>query len=817
MDALLHDLRFAVRQVTRNPGLAAAAILILALGIGMSSAVFSLVNAMLFRPLPVAAAGDLVAIYSSSPRDSMNASALTAGDYEDLAERSRSLTALLAYTYAPVVVEHGDENRLVLGVRATPGFFSVLGVKPFLGRFFTAGGADEPVVVLSFAAWRRRFAADRGVLGTTLLLNGRPCEIIGVAPEEFFGLTRGVSPELWTPLPLRGEGRDRRQNRELGWLWAVGRRAPGVSLETVRAELRSLALRLEAEHPATNAERTFLALPANTVRILPGVDAGLGAASAVVLAVVGLVLLIACTNVANLLLARAVSRRREMATRRALGAGPAAVVRQLFIESLLLALAGGLAGLGLARLSNAAVSALRLPVPIDLALGLALDGRVVLFTLAAATLTALVFGLAPALTAARGDLAVLLREGTPAAGSRGQSRFSGLLVSLQVALSFVLLIDTGLAVRSLRNAHRVDPGFDPRGVVVATFAPRLQGYSPEETDDFLRRLIERVRALPGVESAGLASHLPLTIEITFERVATGATPDPPARWPSVDGADVGPGYFATLRIPLLRGRAFTDGDRADSPLVAVVNRTFAKRFWPGQEAVGRRLRVAGVESGYEVIGVVGDGKYRTLGEAPRPFLYRALAQRRRQGHTGEITTGSVTLVARTQSPAPAALAGLRQLIREQDPRMAVARLQTFDELLGVTLFLPRIAAVLFAVFGLVGLALATLGLYSLMTFTAGRRRREIGIRMALGATRRDVLRLVMRRGMSLALLGIAAGFAVAVATSRALAALLYGVNPTDTATFAAVAALLALVALAASYLPARRAAGLDVVRSLREE
>jgi len=818
MSALLHDLRSAVRQVARNPGFAAAAVLILALGIGLNSAVFSIVNAALFQPLPVAAPENLVAVYSSTPHDLMAASALTTDDYADLAERSHGLTALFAYTYNPMTVEHEGDNRLVLGVRATPSFFSTLGVKPFLGRFFTADDeTDGQVAVLSYAAWQRRFGADPDVLGATLRLNGQPCTIIGVAPEEFFGLTRGVSPELWTPLRLRGAGRDRRENREFGWLWVMGRRAPRVSLATVQAELRTLSVRLAAEHPATNAERTFAAYPANRVRILPGVDAKLGAASAVVLAVVGLVLLIACSNVANLLLARAVARRREIATRRALGAGAAAVVRQLLVESLLLALLGGVLGLGLARASNAAVSALRLPIPIDLALGLTLDGRVVLFTLAAATLTALVFGLAPALAAARGDLSAMLREGVLVAGSRTQRCLGGLLVIVQVALSLVLLIDTGLAVRSLRNADRVDPGFDPHGVVVATFAPRLQGYTREEADEFSRRLTERVRELPGIEAAGLASHLPLSIEVTFERVSPTVTTASPERWPNVDSAAVDPGYFETLRIPVLRGRTFTDDDRADSALVAVVNRSFEARFWPGREAIGQRLRVAGVEKDYEVMGVVRDGKYRTLGEAQRPFLYRALAQRRGTGHTGEITTGSETLVARTRGSAPAALADLRRVIRELDPRIAVARLETFEQTLGIALFLPRIAAVLFAVFGLLGMVLAILGLYGLMVYMVGQRHREIGIRIALGAARRDILRLIVGRGMRLALLGIAAGLALAAATTRALTALLYGVSPTDAATFAAVATLLTLVALAASFLPARQAAGVDVVRSLRDE
>ena len=365
-------------------------------------------------------------------------------------------------------------------------------------------------------------------------------------------------------------------------------------------------------------------MPANRVRILPGVDAKLGAASAIVMGVVGLVLAIASTNVANLFLARAIARRREIATRRALGASTGAVMRQVLAESLLLALAGGGLGLGLAWLSNRALAALRLPLGVDLALGLALDGRVLLFTLGASMATALAFGLAPALTAARGDLAGMLRAGA-SAGSPGQRRLGGLLVVAQVGLSLVLLVYAGLAARSLANAHRVDPGFAPSGVVVATFAPRLQGFSRAETDEVTARLVEKVRSLPGIESAGLASHLPLTVEVRFDRVAALASEAPFDTWPAVDSALVGPGYFETLRIPLLTGRSFTELDREGADPVAVVNQSLASRLWPGGAALGQRLHVAGDEAAYEVVGVVRDGKYRTLGEAPRPFLWRALA------------------------------------------------------------------------------------------------------------------------------------------------------------------------------------------------
>ncbi len=825
MTLLAHDLRCAVRQLRASPGFAAAAVAILALGIGLNAAVFSLVNATLFRPLPVVAPEELVAIYTASPGELMAASPLSTAEYLDLGGAVRGLGALFAYCYAPMALERGEESRLVLGVRATAGYFSTLGLEPALGRFFgaeSAAGAAESApgdeAVLSYLAWRRRFGADPRVLGQTVRLNGKVHTVVGVAPPGFFGLARAAAPEVWVRLDLAGAGRAPRGGRQLRWLWAMGRREPGVTWAEVTGELAALAPRIGEQPPGSAGG--LLAVPASRVRILPGVDARLGAASSVVMGVIGLVLLIASTNVANLVLARALSRRREIATRRALGAGTAAVARQLLAESLLLAILGGGLGLGLAWTSNRAFTALRLPVPVDLALDLALDGRVLLFTLAASILSTLLFGLAPSWTAARGDLATMLRSGA-SAGGRVQRRLGGLLVVAQVGLSLVLLVDAGLAARSLANAHRVDPGFEPSGVVVATVAPRLQGFSRAETEDFFARLTEGVRSLPGIESVALASHLPLTVEIRYDRVAAVPDEPPAGAWPAVDSALVSPGYFETLRTPVLRGRGFEAGDREGAPLVAVVNQSFAARFWPQGEALGQRLRMAdgGAPYGaiYEVVGVVRDGKYRTLGEAPRPFLWRALDQGRWSdlGESGEITTGSETLVARTHGEARAALGGLRTAIHEVDAQVALARLETLEDTLGLTLFLPRMAAVLFSVLGFIGLGLAALGIYGLMLYTAGQRRREIGVRMAVGAARGDILRLVLRQGMGLALAGIGAGLALAVATSRALAALLYGISPTDAPTLAAVALLVAAVALLASLLPARQAAGSSPLEALR--
>lgn len=811
-------MRLAVRRLRRSPGFTAAVVSILALGIGLNVSVFSLVNAALFRPLPVAAPDELVAIYRSTPTDFMNTSPLTGADYHQLSDECRTLASVLAYTYTPVAVEHGGESRIALAVRATPNFFSTLGVRPSLGRFFDAAEhstAGSPVV-LSHATWARRFGADPLVVGSTLLVGGRPATIIGVAPREFFGLTRGVAPEFWTPLELERSRPASSTDLEPGWLWVMGRRAPGVGVQQVEAELATLARR--GHRAAVQGVPAFVSVPANEVRILPQLDARIADGSAIVLGVVALVLLVACTNVANLLLARSAAGRRDVATRLALGASKATIARQVLIESGLLALLGAALGLALAQASHAAMATLHLPLPVDIDLGVALDARVVLFAVAASAATAVASGLAPALAAARAEPQALLQGGGTVAGSPMQRRVGDLLVILQVAVSLVLLVEMGLLVRSLRNTQLADPGFEPRGVVVATFMP---GGSPgHSADDALqRRLLERIRGVAGVRAAAVASHLPLSVEVTFERVAAVGKSDRSAEWTTVDSALVGPGYVETMRIPLLRGRAIDPHDQADRPPVAMVNETFAARFWPGQEALGRGLRIDSEPTVFEVVGVVRDGKYRTLGESPRPFLYRAVAQAPglRRARTGEVTTGSMTVLARMQEGAPSAISEMRTAIREVDPGAAIARVETLEERLQLALFLPRMAAALFGVLGLAGMALAMLGLHSLLAYTVSQRYREIGIRLAVGASPRDVAARVVLRAGRLVLVGILVGLPAAALASRQLSPYLHGVDAADPVTFTVMAACLAFASLTASWLPARRASSVDVTSTLRHE
>lgn len=828
MNALPREVLYAWRKLTKSPGFTFLAVLTLALGIGLNSAVFSVVNALLFRPLPVAEPQELVSLYTTEEKFSFTHMPMSFPDYLDFAGSSRSLRGLAAYTSSGLVLEHGEKSEGILGELVSGNYFELLGVRTAAGRTFTEAedspGTAQKVVVLNHDAWQQRFGGDPDVVGRELRINGHPFTVVGVAEAGFTGMMRGISADVWLPIRAGSsihagsisnageptEGLDRVDDRARRWHFVVGRLAPGASYQQAAAEIETLGARLRQEFPETNEKRFFATLPTNRVRLWPGLDQALYTASFVVMGIVALVLLIACANLANMLLARAVARRKEMATRLALGASRGAVVRQLLVESLMLALLGGAAGLLLAWVSNLAIERIQLPFPVELALGLTLDVRVVLFTLALSTLAAVAFGLAPAFDATRTNLSSALGE-----ESRGSSagvskrRLRDALVVAQVALSLVLLICSGLAVRSMRNAHLIDPGFDPRGLVVAGLGPEKQGYSQEQAKELFRRLEERLRARPDVGAVGFASHLPLTLNISASGVAPeGRDSVPQEEWPVSDTATVGPDYLATMGIPLLRGRSFSEWDDAESPPVAVVNEALAALLWPGEEAVGRRLRIEDREEYLEVVGVARNGKYRTLGEEPRPFLYRALAQD---------WIPSQVMVVRSRGDRGEALAAIRALVRELDANLAIGQLRTIEDATASALVLPRAGAAVFGLFGGIGLLLAMVGIYGVVSYLVSQRTHEIGIRMAMGAKRRDILRLMIGQGMWLTLTGVALGLLAAMAATRALAVILYGISATDVATFAGVSLFLTLVALVATVIPARRASRLDPLAALRVE
>jgi predicted permease len=699
-----------------------------------------------------------------------------------------------------------------------------LGVGPALGRVLTAlddrPGTAEAAVVLSHDAWRRHFAGAPDIVGREILLNGRAFTVVGVAPRQFRSLVAGFAPDLWLPLHAAvalptgvtialGDvtpGLPRTADRAQRWVWVTGRLRPEASADRAGAELAVLASRLRREFPATNARRGFAAVAADDVRLLPGVDRAVWTGSLLVVGVFALGLLLAAVNVASLFLARALGRRREIATRLALGAERRQLVRQLFLEGLVLALTGGGLGLLLAHLSNALLGRVELPLassvnwPLELVLAPALDARVLGFALAAAVLTAVVFALLPALEATRSDLAETLRElggGAIAGRSRG---LRAALVAVQVAVAVVLLAAAGVAVRSLVQATRVDPGFEAARAAAVTLSPDLLGYGAEKSEELFARIRRRVAALPGVESAGFASHLPLTAAINFGEVAVAGSDAPET---SVDYAGVGPGYFETMRIPLAAGRAFDELDDPGRRRVVIVNETLAERLWPGASAVGRRLR-----DGAEVVGVARDGKYRTLWEAPRPFLYRSLGQDPR---------GTRTLVVRTTGDPHPLLPALHGAIRELDPRVPMSGARTLAETVDGALALPRAAAALLALFGALALLLASAGIFGVVAYLASARLREIGLRLALGASRGAVLRWLLRRGLAPVATGLAGGVATAASAGWALSARFAGVRPLELPALLAAVALLALAALAAALGPAWLAARRDPSAALRHE
>ncbi|MEW5927749.1 MAG: ABC transporter permease [Gemmatimonadota bacterium] len=817
MEGVLQDVRYGARTLLKSPVFAATAILTIALGIGATVTIFTLVNAVLLRPLPVEDPDRLVAmeeVRRTGPGGlSVSGSEFVLPRYLEYREASgQVLSGLAAQGMNDVALRAGDNPDAVLASYVSGNYFEVLGVRSALGRAITADedrpGAPAAVAVLGDHLWRTRFGADPGVVGRTVHLNGYPTTVVGVAPRGFGGTFVGVQTDVWLPVGLYerlNPAADPAAPRaELG-LMLFGRLKPGVTPERAEAALSVAARRSEpaaAGDPTTRAEAVRLerlaGLPADTRGMVTGF-------MAMLLATAGLVLLIAGTNVAGMLLARATVRRREVAIRLAVGAGRGRLVRQLLTESLLLFVLGGTGGLLLALVLGRAVSAFQPPLPVRVALDLGPDARVLGFALLLALGTGVAFGLAPALRASNPDLVSALREGSGGRGA-GRTRMRSAFVVAQLAMSLLLLVTAGLFVQALRGALAADLGFEPDGVVAAGLDLRAHGYDGPRAAAFQRRLAERLAGLPGTVSVGMAQFAPLSGNVLTVEV------DPPGG--SSDGglsrdehyANVDEGYFSTLRIPLVAGRGFAATDRAGSPPVVVVNERMARRMWPGENPVGKRLRVRGLDR--EVVGVARDGTYEQMGEEPLAFLYLPM---------GQEPVGRATVLVRSRGEPAAALAALRRAVAELDPNVPLREAMPLPASIGLSLFPQRLAAVLVGAFGVLGLVLAAVGVYGLLAFHVGQRRHEIGVRLALGAHTGDVLRMVLRQGMALVALGIAAGLIVALVVTRLLESLLFGVSPTDPLTFAAVPLALCAVALLASWLPARRAARTDPMTALRTE
>jgi len=823
MGTFLQDLRFAARVLLRNPGFTAAAVLSLALGIGANSTIFTLVNAVLLRPLPMEEADRLVALFTTDERNRgsfFNYMQTSRPNFQDYRAGSDDVfTGLVAHNGLPLAFSGKGEPEQITGEMVTGDFFGVLRVKPVLGRGFLPDEDRVPgaslVTVLSHSFWQRRLGGDPAVVGRTLTLNGHAFTVVGIAPEGFRGPNSIFAPALWVPTmahPQLATGflQENMESRRALIFGITGRLKPGVTLTAAEAKLKTIAGQLAREYPDDNGGRSVAVLPLAQATINPAFRENMVSAAGLLLTVVGLVLLIACANVANLLLARASVRQREVAVRLSLGASRARLVRQLLTEGLLLALMACGLGLLIAYWAQGLLWSQRPP-------GLAVDAvdltpnlRVLGFTLGVSVVTALVFGLAPALSASRPDIVGELKQrGGPAMGGNRPLNLRSLLVAGQVALSLVALVGAGLFVKSLGNAQRIDPGFDHEKLAVLSVDLGAQGYGEQQARDFHRRMLERARALPGVEGATLASGIPL-FQGGFMRTVfpEGVDTSDRKNGKLVQLNTVEPGYFETMGIRLHEGRDFTPSDHPDSPRVVVVNETMAKQFWPEQEAIGKRFKFFGQDWWNEVVAVAGDGKYNFLGENPQPHIYLSLTQ------TFE---PAVSLHLRASGDPATALGTARREVQELDRALPITGVFSFGEILRQSLWAPRMGAALLAVFGVLSLVLAVIGIYGVMSYSVSQRTRELGLRMALGADQGDVLKLVVRQGMTLAAIGIVFGLGLSLAGARLIGNLLFGVTAYDPLILLGIPLLLALSALVASAQPAWRAARVDPTVALRIE
>src|SRR5215213_609214 len=819
MENLIKDIRYGVRMLMKNPGVTLVAVITLALGIGANTAIFSGVSAFLLRPLNVPNASELIRPFEMA-EDRGVSDEMSYPDYLDYGNQSTSFTGLAAEDMLQVAIDAENQNDVIWGQVVSANYFDVLQVTPILGRKFLPDedktpGAN-PVVVLSHSFWQRRMAADPNVVGKTVQLNNRAYQVIGIAPQDFAGTKFALSLDFWTPISMAEELRRNPgllAERGAHWMNVIGRLKPGVSVAQASAEVNAIAARLNQAYPNNRANNT-------QAKVLPEVDGRwedlvvFKSAGAIAMAIVGLILLIACANVANLMLARAAGRRKEIGIRLALGANRARLVRQLLTESVLLSIAGGGLGLLLAfwvtDLMQGFVPILEYNIVSNF---FALDSRALVFTLVVSLATGLVFGLAPAWHSSNPDVVPVLK-GDPEQARRGKLKAFGLrnvLVVSQVALSLVVLVCGGLFIKSFRKAQTMDPGFDNANGLLVSLSPNLIGYEDEQSRQFYKQVLERVSHVPGVDAVSYARTLPLgdSSNSNGPILREGETLAKGSAGRVIMTTVISPGYFKTMQIPIVEGRDFDDRDQPKTQRVVIVNQQMAQMLWPGESAVGKRVLV-GVDSHdpWEVVGVVKTGKYRTLAEDPKPFFYYAIGQRR----------PAPTLMVVRAGVDPRSLVGvIRSEVQAIDRRVPLSGVKTMDEHKTYALWAPNMAASFSVAFAVVAILLSAVGLYSVMAYVVSQRTREVGIRMALGANRRDVMTMITRQGMRLAAVGVVIGLLLALALAQVLSSLLIGISGYDVTTFILVPALLSAVALLACYLPARRATKVDPLIALRYE
>ena len=809
MDSVTHDLKFGFRQLRKSPAFTIAAILTLALGLGANATVFTWFSAIVVNPLPGVPEGrDLITVRWRTPGG--GAAGLSWLDYLDYRARNHTLKEFAVATMAPLSLGEGAQPERVWSTLASSNYFTMLGVKPELGRAFlpdedqNPGG--HPVVVISHRLWQSKFGGDPSVIGHQILLNKRNFTVVGVMPEVFEGSVVGLRFDLWVPVTMADVLSDNSfglEKRGVSWFaWFQARLKPGVDQRTARADLDSVSSQLAREFHQTDRF--------NRTEILPISQDGGGSVlvpvALILMAVVGVVLLIACANVANLLLARAGGRRREVAIRLALGVGRGRLIRQLLVENSLLAIGGLIAGLAVLPITMGTIQ--RFAPATDLPVGLTVraGSSVYLFSLLIAAVATLFFGLVPALRASKPDVLAALKDGSGSSASPSRAWLRNSLVVAQVALSLVLLVCAGLFLKTLRRATLADPGFDPRNVIVAGVDLSPNGYDDARGEVAIRQMSANLSALPGVVAVSTIRSLPLGLTgSTVSRFEADGYVPPKDETPMTNTNVIGADYFHTANTPVLEGREFNPSDTATSQQVAMVNQTFARRYL-SHGAVGRRVQVEG--HWRAVVGVVRDSKFYSLDEKPRPWVYLPLAQ--------SFASESHFLVRTIGNPASYARS-VEAAIHQVDPVLPVYSVHPLQTAISASYFGQRIGGSFLGLFGAIALSLAAIGLYGVLAYTVSQRSREVGIRVALGASRGDVLGLILGQGARLTALGLAIGLAIAIAATRLLRTLLLDVSPTDIPTMALVSALLAGVAILASLIPAQRASRIDPIAAIRHE
>ena len=818
---LLRDVKYGLRSMTRAPAFSFFAILALALGIGASTTVFTIVNTLLLHPLPAQDPSRLISLYTTDLKNQNQSASLLPISYlnlKDYQARNAVFSSLGGFSPPmPMTLVEGTAQERFFGQLVTQGYFEALGLIPAKGRFFlpsevnTPGSA--PVAVMSYSVWKNRFnSAD--VIGKTLEINGVPFTVVGVAPQGFLGVSAVFGPDVWLPATmaqqvLPPELQDVLQQRGKPFFQGIARLKSGVSRGQADASFETLAVALRREYPDANAGHTISVQPVTTALFSStGGEGGLALVSTVLLLIVGLVLVIACSNVANLLMARALSRRQEIAVRLAVGAGRGRLVRQLLTESVLLGLFGGIAGLGVGYEGCRFLWSFRPP---EVARNLAdpkLDGTVFLFAFLLSLATGFIFGVMPALRASKTGLVESLKEETHVAGPSGRSaRLQKTLLTGQVAFSLVSLIAASLFLRAVQRAYDIDPGFDCQHLAVLMMSPEQQDHDVVRLKAFHRQVEDRVSRIPGVQAVTWASNLPFWSTASRGIFIEGQEQQRKSETISTVTNTIDVDYFMTMQIPLLQGRAFTAADQEGSLPVVVINEDLARRYWPHGNAIGNHLRLSGDAVRREIVGVVKTSNYTTLGEASQPCLYLPIRQS---------PGGSASLYVRSADDPSLLLTAVQRGIKDVDPSVQVTDVRTGTTLVNQVLWNARIVLGMLGIFGLLALALASVGLYGILAYSVSSRQREIGVRMALGASRFDVLRLVLRQGMVLVVIGVSLGLAISLLVGRAFSSMLFGLSPADPLSLLGASVVLLLVAALACYLPALAASRMDPMQALRE-